>query len=221
VAVAAFVVVSAEPDNVLAAHTTARFTDLISLNCEAHYGQSGCTLIDGVVYALLPVHPAGRAHRELVAAIARRAQQALRVPIRAGLGGQVTGPSAAVSSRQDADLVLRVLASRGPGEPTVASIDEVRASATLAELGQAMAGLPRLRDGAGQRIRAHDAVHGTAYAATLLAYLNANSDIAAAARGLSVHPNTYRLARAEQVARFSLADADQRLLLWLELRLAS
>jgi hypothetical protein len=241
VAVAAFVIASAEPDDVLAAHTAARFTDLVSLNCEAHYGQSGCALIDGVVYALLPVHPAGRAHRELVRSIARRAQQALRVPVRAGLGGQVTGPGAAATSRQDADLVLRVLAARGPdvlaargasgpapsepraGEPAVASIDEVRASATLAELGQGLAGLPRLREGAGQRIRAHDAAHGTAYAATLLAYLDANSDVASAARHLSVHPNTcrYRLARAESAAGFSLADPDQRLLLWLELRLAA
>jgi hypothetical protein len=32
-------------------------------------------------------------------------------------------------------------------------------------------------------------------------------------------PCRYRLARAESVAGFSLADPDQRLLLWLELRL--
>jgi DNA-binding PucR family transcriptional regulator len=69
--------------------------------------------------------------------------------------------------------------------------------------------------------RWHDAAHGTAYADTPLAYLDANSDVAAAARRLSVHLNTcrYRLARAESVAGFSLAEPDQRQLLWLELRL--
>jgi DNA-binding PucR family transcriptional regulator len=35
-----------------------------------------------------------------------------------------------------------------------------------------------------------------------------------------VHPSTcrYRLARAEQICGFSLADPDERLLLWLQLR---
>jgi DNA-binding PucR family transcriptional regulator len=91
----------------------------------------------------------------------------------------------------------------------------------LTELAQDLSGLPRLGEGAGPAVRAHDAEHGTSYAATLLAYLDANSDIAEAARRLNVHPNTcrYRLARAEQVFGFSLADADERLLLWLQLRL--
>jgi DNA-binding PucR family transcriptional regulator len=37
-----------------------------------------------------------------------------------------------------------------------------------------------------------------------------------------VHPNTcrYRLARAEQLFGLALADPDERLLLWLQLRLA-
>jgi PucR C-terminal helix-turn-helix domain/GGDEF-like domain len=237
VAVAAFTALSADPGGALAAHAALRFTDLVSLHCEAHYGRAGCALIDGTVYALLPAHvagaqptgaqTAGRAHRELVTVIARRAQQALRLPVRAGLGGQVAGLASTAASRQDADLVLRVLASRpGPdsgtgGEPVTASIDEIRASATLTELAQDLSGMPRLGEGPGPAIRAHDAEHGTSYAATLLAYLDANSDIAEAARLLNVHPNTcrYRLARAEQVVGFSLADADERLLLWLQLRL--
>jgi PucR C-terminal helix-turn-helix domain/GGDEF-like domain len=231
VAVAAFVALSAGPGGALAAHTALRFTDLVSLHCEAHYGRHGCALIDGTVYALLPAQaagaqPIGRAHRELVSVIARRAQQALRLPVRAGLGGQVTGLASAAVSRQDADLVLRVLASRpdpdSGSEPLTASIDEVRASATLTELAQDLSGMPRLGEGAGPAIRAHDAEHGTAYTATLLAYLDADSDIAEAARRLNVHPNTcrYRLARAEEVFGFRLADPDERLLLWLQLRLA-
>jgi hypothetical protein len=230
VAVAAFVIVSGDPDGVLAAHAAIRFTDLVSLHCEAHYGRHGCVLIDGTVYALLPGHPAGRSHRDLVADIAGRAQRALRVPVRAGLGAQVTGLRSAAASREDADLVLRVLAdgpgsSSGPltsGEPLVASIEDVRASATLAELARALADLPRLREGAGPAIRAHDAEHGTAYAGTVLAYLDAGGDVAVAAQRLNVHPNTcrYRLARAERIFGFTLAQPDERLLLWLQLRLA-
>jgi hypothetical protein len=284
VAVAAFTVLAADPGGALAAHAALRFTDLVSLHCEAHYGRPGCALIDGTVYALLPAHsaaahpagahpagappvaaqpsdarpagapstgaqPAGaqragaqpataqpataqpdrRAHRELVSTIARRAQQALRLPVRAALGGQVPGLALASASRRDADLVLRVLASRpdpGPGpaaEPVTASIDEVRASATLAELAQDLSGRPALGEGTGPAIRAYDLERGTSYAATLLSYLDANSDIGDAARRLNVHPNTcrYRLARAEKLFGFSLADPDERLLLWLQLRLAS
>ena len=253
VAVAAFTVLSDDPGGALAAHAALRFTDLVSLHCEAHYGRPGCALIDGTVYALLPAHsaaakpapdqrggiqrdglePGRRAHRELVTIIAQRAQQALRLPVRAGLGGQVAGLGSAAASRRDADLVLRVLASRpdpDPGvdlragaEPVTASIDEVRASATLAELTQNLSGMPALRDGAGPAIQAYDAQRGTGYAATLLSYLDANSDIAEAARRLNVHPNTcrYRLVRAEQVFGLRLADPDERLLLWLQLRLGS
>lgn len=230
VAVAAFIIISGDPDGVLAAHTAARFTDLVSLHCEAHYGRHGCVLIDGTVYALLPGHPAGRSHRDLVADVARRAQRGLRAPVRAGLGAQVTGLRSAAASRHDADLVLRVLADRpgspggpgGSGEPLVASIDDVRASATLTELAQTLAGLPRLREGAGPAIRSHDAEHGTAYASTVLAYLDAGGDVAAAAQRLNVHPNTcrYRLARAERIFGFTLAQPDERLLLWLQLRMA-
>jgi PucR C-terminal helix-turn-helix domain/GGDEF-like domain len=239
VAVAAFTALSADPGGVLAAHAALRFTDLVSLHCEAHYGRPGCALIDGTVYALLPAHsapaqPAGaqpdrRAHRELVSTIARRAHQALQLPVRAALGGQVAGLALASASRRDADLVLRVLASRpdpdpGPdAEPVTASIDEVRASATLAELAEDLSGRPALGEGTGPAIRAYDLERGTSYAATLLSYLDANSDIGGAARRLKVHPNTcrYRLARAERLFGFSLADPDERLLLWLQLRLAS
>jgi PucR C-terminal helix-turn-helix domain/GGDEF-like domain len=222
VAVAAFIVASGDPGGAVAAHAAMRFADLVSLHCEAHLGRHGCALIDGTVYALLPARPSA-SHRDLVADIARRAQQALRLPVRAGLGCRVDGPRAAAASRQDADLVLRVLAGQPdkPDEPWVAAIEEVRASATLAELGRDLAATPRLREGAGPAIRRHDAERGTAYARTLLAYLDANSDVAAAAARLNVHPNTcrYRLARAQEISGLRLDDPDERLLLWLQLRL--
>ena len=83
-------------------------------------------------------------------------------------------------------------------------------------------GASRLREGAAPAIVSYDAGHGTAYARTVLAYLDANSDIATAARRLSVHPNTcrYRLARAEEISGVTLANPDERLLLWLQLRLS-
>ncbi|AHH99066.1 PucR family transcriptional regulator [Kutzneria albida] len=218
VAVAAFAVAANDAEEVLAAHAATRLADLVSLHCEAHYGRHGCALIDGTVYALLP-----NAHRELVADIARRAHSALRVPVQAGLGSLVQGLRSIASSRADADLVLRTLTDRlgNPNPCQVATIDEVWASATLSALAQILAAQEALPRRLGPAVRAHDLQHGTTYASTILAYLDANSDIAAASHRLSVHPNTirYRLSRAEEIFGFDLADPDQRLVLWLRLRL--
>ncbi|WP_275294944.1 helix-turn-helix domain-containing protein [Amycolatopsis sp. La24] len=218
VAVAAFTV--ADPEDVLAAHAATRLADLVSLHCEAHYGRHGCALIDGTVYALLPKGPA---HRELVADIARRAHGALRMPVQAGLGSPVPGLRSIASSRADADLVLRTLAEQrtAPEPCQVAAIEEVWAGATLFVLAQLLAGDASLPRRLGPAVRAHDVEHGTTYAPTILAYLDTNGDIAAASARLSVHPNTirYRLSRAEEIFGFDLADPDERLVLWLRLRL--
>ena len=222
--VGAFVIATGDPDGVLAARAALRLTDLVSLHCEAHYGRHGCALIEGTVYVLLPGDPRGAPHRELIADIARRAHRALRMPVRAALGSVVAGLHAVATSRQEADLVLRVLATREDGTdgPAVATIDEVRASVALAELAEHISAVPRLRGGAGPAIRAHDREHGTAYAGTLLAYFASGGDIAETARCLNVHPNTcrYRLARIQEVFDLTLADPDERLVLWLQLRLA-
>ncbi|ONI91784.1 hypothetical protein ALI144C_00660 [Actinosynnema sp. ALI-1.44] len=214
VAVAAFTVASSDA---LAAQAATRLADLVSLHCEAHFGRHGCALIDGTVYALLPSSSNG--HRELVTDIARRAHGALRVPVHAGLGSLVQELRLIASSRADADLVLRALAER-PGNP-VATIDEVWAGATLSELARILATHEALPRRLGPAVRAHDLEHGTTYASTLLAYLDANGDTTTASQRLSVHPNTirYRLARAGEIFGFDLADPDERLVLWLRLRL--
>ncbi|MFD1547264.1 PucR family transcriptional regulator [Nonomuraea guangzhouensis] len=223
VAVAAFAVASSKADDVLVAHAATRLADLVSLHCEAHYGRHGCALIDGTVYALLPSGPSPNAHRELVADIARRAHGALQVPVQAGLGSLVQGLHSIASSRADADLVLRALTDQlGDPEPCqVATIDEVWAGATLFALARILAAHEALPRRLGPAVRAHDLEHDTTYAPTILAYLDANSDIAAASNRLSVHPNTvrYRLVRAQEIFGFDLSDPDQRLVLWLRLRL--
>ncbi|OPC77972.1 hypothetical protein B4N89_37730 [Embleya scabrispora] len=223
VAMAAFAVASVDAEDALTAHAATRLADLVSLHCEARYGRHGCALIDGTVYALLPGEPSPNAHRELVAYIARRAHSALRVPVRAGLGSPVQELRSIESSRADADLVLRALSER-PGDPQpceVASIDEMWAGATLSALAAMLATHEVVPRRLGPAIRAHDVEHGTTYASTILAYLDADGDVAAASHLLSVHPNTirYRLSRATEIFGFDLADPDERLVLWLRLRL--
>jgi len=223
VAVAAFIVVTGDPEGMMMAQATTRLADLVNQYCGVSLGGYGCALVEGTVYALLPASPSRQSHRKLVIDIVQRAQAALHVPVRAGLGSIAAGLRFAASSRQDADLVLRVLAEQpiDPGQPVVATIDEVRATAALVALGQLLTGDARLTQGTGSAIAAYDLEHGTDYARTLLAYLSANGEISAAARDLNVHQNTcrYRIARAEQIFSFRLANPDERLLLWLQLRL--
>ncbi|WP_349345419.1 PucR family transcriptional regulator [Streptomyces rapamycinicus] len=195
-----------------------RLLDLVRLQCEARYGRHACVLVDGVVYALLPVADgrAGERQRRLAEDIVRRAGQALRVPVRAGLGDVVPEVAEVRGSREDADLVLRVL---GP-EETVAAMAEVRARAVLLRLGELLGERRELAAGAWRDIVAYDAGHGTDYARTLVCWLDAGCDMARAARLLAVHPNTcrYRLRQARAQLGIDLDDPDERLVLWLQLR---
>ncbi|MFI6370663.1 PucR family transcriptional regulator [Streptomyces sp. NPDC050546] len=204
--------------------TALRLLDLVRLHCEARYGRHACVLADGRVYALLPVTgaesggTAGRKerHRRLAEDIVRRAAQALRIRVRAGLGDAVAEPAAVRGSRDDADLVLRVL---GPDEG-VAVVTEVRARVTLLRLRELMDGQRELTAGSWREVLAYDAGHGTDYARTLVCWLEAGGDVARAARLLAVHPNTcrYRLRQLRQHLGVDLDDPDERLVLWLQSR---
>ncbi len=146
----------------------------------------------------------------------RRPGQALRVPVRAGLGEVVPGLAEVTASLDDADLVLRVL---GPELP-VASVEEVRPRVTLLRLTEVLCGSRELSAGAWRTVLAYDDEHGTDYARTLVCWLDAGCDMAGAARLLAVHPNTcrYRLRQARQQLGIDLDDPDERLVLWLQLR---
>ncbi|MHA5049845.1 PucR family transcriptional regulator [Streptomyces sp. SD15] len=229
VRVAAFVLDSTAPapDG---EQTALRLLDLVRLQCETRYGRHACVLVDGVVYALLPapgehggaheLQPRRRtnrhSHKGLAEDIVRRAGQALRVPVRAGLGDVVAGLAEVPASRADADLVLRVV---GPELP-VASVDEARPRVTLLRLTEVLGERRELSAGSWRRVLAYDTEHGTDYARTFIAWLDAGCDMAGAARLLAVHPNTcrYRLKQAQQQLGIDLDDPDERLVLWLQLR---
>ncbi|WP_405872315.1 PucR family transcriptional regulator [Streptomyces sp. NBC_00005] len=155
-------------------------------------------------------------HKRLAQDIVARAGQALRVPVRAALGEVVAGPAQAVRSREDAELVLRVL---GPDLP-VATVDEVRPRVTLLRLAEVLGERRELSAGPWRRVLAYDETHGTDYARTLVSWFDAGCDMAGAAKLLAVHPNTcrYRLKQAQQHVGIDLDDPDERLVLWLQLR---
>ncbi|WP_330339685.1 PucR family transcriptional regulator [Streptomyces sp. NBC_00557] len=211
--VAAFVLDSAAnvPD---AERTALRLLDAVRLSCEARYGRHAGVLVDGVVYAVLP--GPGERHRRLAEDIVARAGQALRAPVRAALGEVVPDAAGLADSRADADLVLRVLDAELP----VAAVDEVRARVVLLRLAEVMGERRELKAGAWRRVLAYDAEHGTEYARTLVCWFDAGCDMAGAARLLAVHPNTcrYRLRQLQQQVGVDLDDPDERLVLWLQLR---
>ncbi|MER5301789.1 helix-turn-helix domain-containing protein [Streptomyces lasiicapitis] len=209
--------------------TSLRLLDVVRLQCEARNGRHACVLLDGVVYALLSV-PGARGpreretvtvtvhqqHRQLAQDIVRRAGRSLRVPVRAALGGVVPDLSGVAASRADADVVLRLLHDALP----VATVDEVRPRVTLLRLSEVMRERRELNVGAWRHVLAADAEHGTEYARTLVSWFDASCDVASAAKALSVHPNTcrYRLKQVGRQLGIDLDDADERLVLWLQLR---
>ncbi|MFE6162231.1 PucR family transcriptional regulator [Streptomyces sp. NPDC056486] len=200
--------------------TALRLLDLVRLQCDARYGRHACVLVDGVVYALLPaVGERGAArHRQLAQDIVDRAGQALRVPVRAGLGALAAGLARAVDSRDDADLVLRCVDAERP----VALVEDIQARVALLRLGELVSGRREFEGGTWARVLTHDAAHGTDYARTVRAWLDAGCDMAGAAERLAVHPNTcrYRLRQAREHVGLELDDPDERLVLWLQARLA-
>ncbi|MGW8378265.1 helix-turn-helix domain-containing protein [Streptomyces sp. ODS28] len=235
VRVAAFALGAAEeaPDSACvpdAERTALRLLDVVRLQCETQYGRQACALLDGVVYALLPAPASGPVpapasgpddgkcdrHRRLAEDIVRRAGRSLRAPVRAGLGDVVQGLGSVPESRADADAVLRLLDDARP----VAAVGELRARVTLLRLAELMGDRGELGEGAWRRVLAADAEQGTEYARTLVSWFDAGCDVPAAARALSVHPNTcrYRLRQAGRQLGIDLADPDERLVLWLQLR---
>ncbi|MCZ1000586.1 helix-turn-helix domain-containing protein [Streptomyces mirabilis] len=77
-------------------------------------------------------------------------------------------------------------------------MEEVRPRVTLLRLTEVLGERRELSAGGWRRVLAHDAEHGTEYARTLVAWLDAGCDMAGAARLLAVHANTcrYRLRQA-------------------------
>lgn len=195
--------------------------DLVTVHSQMLSLQAGCVLLGDTVYALLPV-TAGTTLRKLVewaGTVLARADAALHVRLRAGIGGMVADPARVPSSRHDADQVLRVLA-RGSDDRRVAAIDDVRAAVALLELEDLFVTRPAMQLDSLRRMLRSDQDKDTRYAPTLRAYLDAFGDVATAAARVHVHVNTfrYRLRRMNELFGIDLSDADERLMLWLQLR---
>lgn len=122
--------------------------------------------------------------------------------------------------RREIDDILRVTTAHADAPP-VAGLTDVHARLLLARVADELSREPRLGHPAVAAMAAHDAEHGTDFVVSVLAWLDAVGNVAEAATRLGVHSNTlrYRLRRTAELFDISLDDADDRLSLWLQLRL--
>lgn len=201
-----------------------RVLDVLALQAAAY--RPGCvTARSGPrLYALVPAADGETDPARTLLATVRAVP---RGALLAGAGPVVADLSELPASREAAELVVRVLRERaarlpaaGAG-PAVASYAEVAAEAAVLRLLDRVEPLWEALSGPVHAMLEHDRAHGSPYAESVTAHLDAFGDTAAAARHLNVHPNTlrYRLRRARELFGVDLADPAIRLLAEVGLRL--
>lgn len=171
------------------------------------------------VYALLPGGGPSAVTRFATGALAAT-QQRFPDQVRAAIALPSTDPSDLPAMRSEIDDVLRVTTVQ-LDLPAVARLAQVHARVLLAHLADELVHQPRLRHPGVDAMVAYDHDHQTEYAASLVAWLDAVGDVARAATRLDVHPNTlrYRLRRVPELFGISLDHPDERLSVWMQLRL--
>ncbi|MUL84262.1 MULTISPECIES: helix-turn-helix domain-containing protein [unclassified Mycolicibacterium] len=138
------------------------------------------------------------------------------VTVLAGISGPATAAELALA-RSEADECLALHEMRRGGSAPV--YDEAWDDILLQRLRIAARSGRAPQRGPVAELRAHDQAHGTQYAATLRAWLEAQGDLAEAGRALGVHENTirYRLRKMADLTQLNLDDAHKRLAMMIEL----
>jgi DNA-binding PucR family transcriptional regulator len=202
------------------------------MHLSAIHPRCAAALVGDVAYGLIPVvssgaDPAADAPDGEVRAVRIATGFLDRVGDRSrpviGIGQVAFDAAGLPAARACADRALRVLraddGARGTGR-RVARLADVHAEVLLMELRDLAAAHGDRPTGPVARLSAYDAEHGTNLVETLRAWLDAFGDVAAAAAGMFVHPNTfrYRLRRLTEVSGIDLADPEQRFAAMLQLR---
>lgn len=170
-------------------------------------------LAGNTVYTVLPGAEADAASSWVTGL---RAALPERVTVLAGISGPATAAELAMArSEADECLALHEVRREGPAPVYDEAWDEI----LLQRLRIAARSGRAPQRGPVAELRAHDQAHGTQYAATLRAWLEAQGDLAGAGRALGVHENTvrYRLRKMTELTQLDLADARKRLAMMIEL----
>ncbi|GEL17395.1 PucR family transcriptional regulator [Pseudonocardia asaccharolytica DSM 44247 = NBRC 16224] len=175
--------------------------------------------LDGVVFALLTVP--GRPGTAGSLAWLRGLIDAVHPhdpALRAALGRLVTDRGELPRSRREAaELVVLLGTDRFPGP--VLGIEDAWYAVTTARANAAVRAEDGLLGGPLPALLAHDREHGTAYLATLAAWLDHAGEPKTTAAALHIHVNTlrYRMRRIAEVAPLDLRSPEIRLALQLQL----
>lgn len=170
------------------------------------------------VYVLLP--SGDFAEPDLLAGGALSAvRQVFDDGMRAAISTPSVGVAALGEMRKEVDDILRVITQQS-GLPAIAKLGDVQSQVLVSHVSDEFERHPRLRHLGVDAMVAHDAGQKTEYAASVLAWLDAVGDIAAASDILHIHPNTlrYRLKRMGELFDVSLDNPNERLSIWLQLR---
>jgi DNA-binding PucR family transcriptional regulator len=199
--------------------SVAELADVVAVHA-AGYRRAALTAWRGdTVYAVLPdVAKVDAALRAMCAEVVAVTHRRTGVRVQAGVGAVAEGLAGVPSSRAEADRVLVAM----PAGDDVAAFDDLRAEVLLDQTLAVLRKRPDLRDPAVDALVAYDHAHGGDLADSVLAWLDAHGDVRAAARMLTVHPNTlrYRVRRAVAVAGLRLGDPRARLVHHLALHAA-
>ncbi|GFJ96300.1 PucR family transcriptional regulator [Phytohabitans rumicis] len=208
-------------------------SDALALHLSAVRPGAAVALLEGVVYAVLPVGPrAARPssgsggdgdHDEAEERAVRLCQEFLdrtgaRVPTLIGVGRVVSTAVELRRSRDDAERALRVLRTTG-GRKVVRAAD-VEVDGLLLDLRDLAEARGRGPVGPLARLAAYDAAKGTALLPSLRAWLDAHGDVIVASTAVHVHENTfrYRLRRIAEIGQLDLADPEVRFATAVQLR---
>lgn len=198
------------------AATGPRLAEVMALSAIAFRSDAQVTSRGSRVYVLFPSTTKVAAVTSWIRGTITALHNELGMQLWAVIAAPVAGLAAAAAARAEVDRVLDS-AQRHPGVlGPVTSLAEARTTVLLDEVVAFMAANDHLIDPRVESLHNADPNLAT----TLRAYLDSFGDVAAAARGLHVHPNTvrYRVRRIEELLSITLADPDVRLALALSLR---
>ena len=225
-AVAAFTIAHPQPGSVDAIREQQRLRQLVTVTCNLQFHSAYNALIDSVVYAVLPCSGQSfrAAHRRLIQDIGGYTSTISAHPIVATVGGVAEGLNELPRSRTEAvrtlNYLLHQLRAKPAPQPPVTGLHEDHSiELNLLEIGDYIAEHDLGKFDVIEAIRSYDADHQTDFLITLRAYLDANGNIAQAAKQLHVHGNTirYRIARLAEDFQIDLEKSATRLWLWLRL----
>jgi hypothetical protein len=207
----------ASKDDLLARLTTAATRHWATVHSEA-----SITTVGRTVYVVVPLDDtvtAFAAARRLGERAAAVLDLSVEPPLRAALSRITTNPEELPDLRAEVDDILRVTTTDADAL-SFATLRDAHARVLLAHVADELARRPQLRHPGIEAMLEHDRAQGTAFAASITAWLDAVGNVGQAATRLTIHPNTlkYRLRRAGELFDIDLDHPDDRLSCWLQLR---